>query len=73
MAVQLIPIGSSSNIASVTWDDETLDLSIVFVHGGSGVYRGVTGNDANGMSSATSPGKYLNDVIKPEYLYEKTS
>jgi hypothetical protein len=71
MAEQQIPIGPSSNIASVTWDDETLDLIIAFVHGGGGVYRGVTGNDANGFSSAPSPGKYLNDVIKPEYPYER--
>jgi len=71
MAEQKIEIGPSSNISSVTWDDETLDLIVLFTSGGGGVYKGVTGNDANGFSSAPSPGKYLHDVIKPLYQYER--
>jgi len=71
MAEINIGIGPSSNVASVTWDDETLDLIVTFKHSGGGVYRGVTGEDAYGFERAPSPGRYLNDVIKPKYEYER--
>ena len=66
-----IEIGSSSNVASVTWDDETLDLLVTFKHGGGGRYLGVSGEDAYGFERAPSPGIYLNSVIKPRYQYER--
>lgn len=66
-----IEIGPSSNVASVSWDDETLDLIVTFKHGGGGRYLGVTGEDAYAFGRAPSPGRYLNDVIKPKYAYER--
>ena len=71
MAEHNIEIGASSNVASVTWDDESLDLIVTFRHGGGGRYIQVTGEDAYGFERAPSPGRYLNDVIIPAYQYER--
>jgi len=71
MAIQNVEFKPSSNIASATWDDETLDFHVVFHHGGEGTYKNLPQNEVEAFSRADSAGKYLNANIKPLYPYER--
>jgi hypothetical protein len=66
-----VPFKPSSNVTEAVYDDETLDLTIKWNHGGSGTYKGVPENEVNAFSQAESAGRYLNSNIKPVYLYER--
>lgn len=72
MAFRKIPIGTSSNVLDVQFDDETGDLLCTFVRG-SGIYKQLTVQEAEGISQAGSPGKYLNTFIAPSHVWERLS
>jgi hypothetical protein len=72
MAVRDIEFPTSSNIQAIAYDDDTQDLTITFKPGDrTYVYRGVTGNEADGFTTASSAGEYLNRVIKRSYIGER--
>ncbi len=70
MAAQELNI-QSSNIKLAAYDPETQRLAITFHSGHSGVYVGVSEEDAGALEQAPSPGRYLQDFIIPMYSYEK--
>ena len=58
---------SSTALASATYDDENLDLSITFVSGGTYTHSNVPQEIFDGLVSASSPGKYWHSNIKDQY------
>jgi hypothetical protein len=71
MALQDIPISSSTNIKSVQHDPDTLQLVVTFHNGGVYSYDGVDVDKAQGFSSAESAGKYLHNNVKGQHLHSK--
>lgn len=61
----------SSNIASVAYHEDTKTMCVKFAHGGLYTYQGVDNEIYVSLVHAESVGKYLNDVIKPNYAYTK--
>ena len=66
-----IPFAASSNLSSVSYDDETQELSVSFHKSGVYVYSGVPPTVADGFSTAPSAGQYLNQFVKPLYPYTR--
>jgi len=68
-----IPV-TSSDIASIGYDDDSSTLEIEF-HSGNNIYQyyGVPKFEYDGIMNASSHGKYLNQNIKNKYKYEKIS
>ena len=62
---------SSSNIASIGYDSETLTLEVEFISGGVYQYYDVPEREYEGLKGAPSHGKYLNSNIKGSYSYAK--
>ena len=58
---------NSSALASATYDDETQDLSITFVNGGTYDYHNVSPGDFEALVGASSPGRYWHANIKDQY------
>lgn len=73
MAIRQIPIPPSSNLAGVSYDDETRDLYIAFVRGNANyVYRSVPAKVADGFSnSGLAAGAYFRANILNQYEYER--
>jgi hypothetical protein len=63
---------SSSNLAGGSYDDETGELTIEFVNGGTYTYSGVPPEVVRGLQTATSAGKYFANYIKTHYSYERS-
>jgi hypothetical protein len=61
----------SSNIEAVGYDDDSQDLHVQFLSGGSYVYHAVPRYVYDGLMSASSKGSYLNREIKPVYQFTK--
>jgi hypothetical protein len=55
---------TSSNIQSAFWDDETLDLRVVFKSGHSGVHPGTSQDEALAWERADSPGSHYDTYFK---------
>lgn len=66
-----IPFAESSQIASITYSDDDMTLTIAFQRGGVYTYSQVPSDVADGFTSAPSAGKYLNEFVKPLYAYER--
>jgi len=66
-----IAFAASSQIASIEYDESTLDLIVSFQRGGIYKYANVPMNIADGFTQAPSAGRYLNQMIKEMYDYEK--
>jgi len=63
---------ASSQISSVKYDDETLELFVLFSSNGKTYrYDGVPVAVADGFSIAVSAGKYLNAAVKDIYPYSQ--
>jgi len=62
---------SSSTVASVGYDAETLTLEVEFIDGGLYQYFDVPEGEAEGLVGASSVGGYLNDNIKGRYRYAR--
>mgnify|MGYP001565767050 FL=1 len=61
----------SSNIANVGYDQEELDLVVVFQNGQAYRYQDVPADIALGLLTAPSHGAYFANYIKNRYVYEK--
>jgi len=62
---------SSSNIASIGYDDASQTMEVEFLNGSVYQYFDVPRNEYNGMMSASSHGQYLAQNIKGNYRYSK--
>jgi KTSC domain-containing protein len=66
-----IPFAASSNIADITYDENTQTLTVSFLSSGTYEYYGVPLSVAMGFADAPSAGKYLGAAIKGRYDYQK--
>lgn len=64
---------SSSNIASIGYDEPTSTLEVRFLNGGIYHYFNVPLNVYRGLMAASSHGTYLNAHIKGTYKYRKVN
>ena len=71
MAERQIPIGASSNVQAVHYDDSTQTLRVNFLDGSQYTYHEVPSNVADGFSTAQSPGKYVFQALRGQYLHKK--
>lgn len=62
---------SSSNIASIGYDEDNQILEIEFNDGSVYQYSGVPSNEHDGIMNADSMGKYLHANIKKRYSFVK--
>lgn len=62
---------SSSNIASIGYDEDNQILEIEFNDGSVYQYSGVPSSDYDGIMNADSKGKYLHANIKNRYPFVK--
>lgn len=62
----MIPVRSSS-VAAVGYDDQTNELTIRFIGGGTYVYAMVPRSVVDGLLAAESIGTYVNATVKPTY------
>lgn len=62
---------SSSNLASVGYDEKTQILEIEFNHGGVYEYYDVPKEEHKALMSASSHGSYFYHNIRDDYDYEK--
>ena len=62
---------SSSNLASVGYDETSQTLEIEFLHGGVYQYFGVPRSEYEALMNAGSHGKYFAAHIKDNYDFEK--
>lgn len=66
--MERLPI-SSTTIASVGYDEPTMLLEIEFTNGHVYQYFDVPREHFEGLMAASSPGNYLNTIIKPNYRF----
>ena len=65
-----MPALKSSNIASAEYDDDTGEMTVVFVNGGE--YAGqVPRAIYEGLVESTSPGRFYNANIRDSYAMRK--
>ena len=55
---------ASSNLDSAFYDDETMDLRVVFKSGHSGVHPNTTAQEALDFEQASSPGSHYHNNFK---------
>jgi hypothetical protein len=58
---------TSTALSSVTYDDETEELSVTFASGGTYTHEGVPFEVYRGLTSASSPGRFYHANIKGQY------
>jgi hypothetical protein len=68
--VERTPV-SSSNIASIGYDEDNQILEIEFNDGSVYQYSGVPSSEHDGIMNADSKGKYLHANIKKRYSFVK--
>lgn len=66
-----IKVNNSSNILGYKYDEQSMTLQVSFTNGSCGSYVGVTPEDYNLLQHATSKGKFISNIIKAKYKYEK--
>ncbi len=71
MAWQNFPPFTSSNIASIRYDDAQMVLEVVFNSGGSYQYFDVSSHVVDEFKAAESKGVFLAERIKGHYRYSK--
>ena len=64
---------TSSNVAAVGYDADTLTLAVEFLNGSTYHYSNVSEATFNDLLNAESVGKYLNMMIKPYRAYTQVS
>ena len=62
---------SSSNLAEIGYDSQTLTLEVCFKSGRIYQYFGVPEHIYNGLRAAGSPGGYLNREVKGNFRYAR--
>jgi len=62
---------SSSNIASVGYDNESESVYVEFLNGSTYKYNGVSESEFENLKTASSVGSYFNRNYKNVYPYEK--
>lgn len=67
---EMIPV-SSSNIASIGYDEEGQQVYVQFQNGSMYVYKGVPSHEFQNLIEAPSHGSYLNRNFKNVYPYER--
>jgi hypothetical protein len=67
MATQIVPHTPSTNIAQITYDDETQTLTINFLKGGMVEFYEVDETAVQGFGTALSATKYMNSFIENVY------
>ena len=55
----------SSNVASVSHDPQTSELTVEFKNGGRYVYHGISADQHDALLNAKSIGSHLHKTIKP--------
>lgn len=65
-----VPV-SSSNLASVGYDPETLTLEVEFLHGGVYQYFDVPQSEHEALMQAPSHGEYFSAYVRNNYRYAK--
>lgn len=68
----MVPV-VSSNLSSVGYEAETQTLYVTFTNGSTYTYEAVPEDVYQGLLSAESVGKYLNQNVKGHYDYRKVS
>ena len=71
MPPRAIPIPPSTQIASVAYDDKTMELTVVFQRGGAYLYMGVPSDLVDGWTHAFSAGAYFREFIKDQFEYAR--
>lgn len=66
-----MPIVNSSNITGYGYNPNTRDLIVEFHGGRTYTYRAVPQDIADGLGSAESAGKYLNENIKGTFAVDR--
>ena len=61
----------STDIAAVTYDPDTQDLTVEFQSGGVYVYSSVPESIYSGFTAASSAGSYFHRHVKDRYASEK--
>lgn len=69
---EMTPV-SSSNVASVGYNDDTQELFVEFLNGSTYKYLEVPAGTKEAMLGSSSVGCYLNKQIKDRYAYEKVN
>lgn len=62
---------TSSNLASVGYDEPSKTLEVTFKNGSTYAYSGVPKSEHDALMAASSHGKYLNSNIKPRFAATK--
>ena len=62
---------SSSDIASIGYDEDTQTLEVEFKNGSVYQYSGIPSTEHDGIMNSDSKGKYLHANIKNRYSYVK--
>ena len=66
-----ITFAPSSQIASITYSDDNMELTVAFQRGGIYVYSQVTSDVADGFTNAPSAGRYLNEFVKGSFEFRR--
>jgi hypothetical protein len=69
---EMIPV-SSSNIASVGYDEANQTAYVTFLTGTTYAYKGVPLHEFENLRTASSIGSYFNRNFKNVYPYERAS
>ena len=64
---------TSSNVASVGYEEETSTLEVEFKSGAIYQYSDVPKSEFEGLINASSVGMYLNSHVKTKYNYTKVN
>lgn len=67
---EMIPV-SSSNIASIGYDEQNEQVYVSFLNGSLYVYKGVPLHEYENLMQAPSHGSYLNRSFKNVYPFER--
>lgn len=73
--MQLIPI-TSSNLAQIGYDSDTMLMQIMFKNGSLYSYANVEPDTYNEMMTSDDPGRYFAEIIKPQrdhYIFTRVT
>ena len=59
----------SSMVSRIAYDDETMEMTVIWKRGKSSVYEGVPEDVALEASKSASVGAYINEEVKPLYKH----
>lgn len=65
----MVPV-NSANLKAVGYDAETKSLFVEFVNGGTAVFSNVPENVKEQITSAESPGRTFNQLVRDRYAHK---